>query len=958
MTTTTSHLQVKKDFYSSREECNKADRQTINTNPRYSHFNQTHFTAGDEDQFEEYRDATNGRLIIPEIPDENVFSSLPSQTFWEKYRNIDPISVENTFNYLFYKFKKGIFIKIKERQLRVFLPFSNKNFINEWSDKIKVDPKYGSLQEFFKHIQVMSGYKYNPKSINSYPENWYANNCLVRYEYPIHEGDTNHTVLQDMFLTLCKEREVPDMEFFLNRRDFPLLKTDGTEPYSHLYDTANQKLLSHDYDKYCPILSMTTAKNYADVPVPTCDDWIRIGKEEGKYFSHTRDDEKVSTVVPSWEERKSTAVFRGSSTGCGVTVKTNMRLKLAHLSKVTPPDSDGVPLLDAGITEWNLRPRKLKKEKYLQTINIKNLPFGLVPSLSPQTQADYKYLINVDGHVTAFRLGRELGSGSCVLLVKSKYKIWYHEFLKPYVHFVPVKTDLSDLLDKVRWCKEHDEKCKKIADNALVFYKKYLCKDGILDYLQKILCDLKKVNRVYMYNVTSVLNLQLENERKILEEEKLFLDTTVTGPTQEIFRNKNTVITLCGKNVVRKSNGKNLVHEAFVSLETNKLRKFIPNFVMGYGLDLENRLLTEHVEGQTFNDYIKGDTFSMIDYKNILVQLALALYTAQKKCDFIHYDLAPWNVVLKLLPKPIEIDYEAYRIRTKIIPVIIDMGRAHIIRKNRHFGVVNPFQGKNSHDILTILVKSIFEITNFDLSDQDTTDIITIANFLSGTEYRRRPFQRSGYKGLGDVRFFFQRAKKYTELLKSSSLQLSPLDFVEYMMRKFPQIPIEGKKDEYKNLIVHLSDAKKLPVTSSDINPNSVALAYARAFHKVTKEKLDCEQRLTITRTLEALGDQMINFLDTTEIDPKKYVKKYEKTINLFKIENQGKTSFTEKFFLQPRSILNLLLVGDSGQDQLKEISREIYSRDLEYVKRQSGVSQNPELISQYEEILSLCGIN
>jgi len=102
----------------------------------------------------------------------------------------------------------------------------------------------------------------------------------------------------------------------------------------------------------------------------------------------------------------------------------------------------------------------------------------------------------------------------------------------------------------------------------------------------------------------------------------------------------------------------------------------------------------------------------------------------------------------------------------------------------------------------------------------------------------------------------------------------------------------------------------------------------------------------------------MINFLDTTEIDPKKYVKKYEKTINLFKIENQGKTSFTEKFFLQPRSILNLLLVGDSGQDQLKEISREIYSRDLEYVKRQSGVSQNPELISQYEEILSLCGIN
>ena len=32
------------------------------SNPRYSNFKQTHFTAGDEEQFQAYRDATNDRM--------------------------------------------------------------------------------------------------------------------------------------------------------------------------------------------------------------------------------------------------------------------------------------------------------------------------------------------------------------------------------------------------------------------------------------------------------------------------------------------------------------------------------------------------------------------------------------------------------------------------------------------------------------------------------------------------------------------------------------------------------------------------------------------------------------------------------------------------------------------------------------------------------------------------------
>jgi hypothetical protein len=67
MSSTTSHFQIKPDYYSSAEECLVKSRETYNTNPRYKFYNQTHFTAGDINQFEEYRDSTNGKLYIQDI---------------------------------------------------------------------------------------------------------------------------------------------------------------------------------------------------------------------------------------------------------------------------------------------------------------------------------------------------------------------------------------------------------------------------------------------------------------------------------------------------------------------------------------------------------------------------------------------------------------------------------------------------------------------------------------------------------------------------------------------------------------------------------------------------------------------------------------------------------------------------------------------------------------------------
>ena len=42
--------------------------------------------------------------------------------------------------------------------------------------------------------------------------------------------------------------------------------------------------------------------------------------------------------------------------------------------------------------------------------------------------------------------------------------------LRPFIHFVPIKIDASDLQDVLEWCKQNDDLCKQIAENG----KKYM----------------------------------------------------------------------------------------------------------------------------------------------------------------------------------------------------------------------------------------------------------------------------------------------------------------------------------------------------------------------------------------------------------------------------------------------------------------------------------------------------
>lgn len=844
--TTTDQFQKLPTYYRSQGECNESIRP--NTNPRYSNFTQFCFTAGDVEQFETYRNPVNGdgsRLDV-KVEDDNkwAFLSAPHEHIdWKKYKNMTTESVDNTFRYIFDKFKKGLFVKIKDNKLSVFLPFSKHNFTNEWSSFIKQPPSFKTMTDFLVYASKIQGYVIPPHKVNKHVNTWYANNCLFRSEFPVGENDRGLSNIKDMLETLCRSRNVPDIEIFINRRDFPLLKNDNTESYEHIFGMESYPLLSHRYDSYAPILSMVTTDSHADIPMPTAEDWARVCSQEidhsqRKYFAPDCRNFDYNFSI-KWEDRIPTAVFRGSSTGCGTTIETNPRLRLSYLSEHSPVekiDDKMIRLLDAGITKFNLRPRKMMTSPYLSLIDPSTIK--KVEPLTPPEQSMYKYIVHVDGHVSAFRLSLELSMGSVLLIVESKYRLWFRRQLIPYEHYIPVQADMSDLFDKIRWCRMNDAKCKEIAHNAKKFYDQYLQKDGVLDYMQSLFVSIKNTTGQYFYNTVNVSSIIKEWQLSKLVEIQGVPDITKSFTNNSIsyhFKDRNYYAMEGLQMVIRQAGGfreynSKLIHEShdntrvvsseFINSnssqklvmkttsrthewinesfcgisEINKLIKEIPNFRYTYYADLDkNVLISEYVNGVTFKKFIE-DGCDMKTFIFVLTVISMALAVAQERCGFVHYDLYPWNIIIVTLNEPKKVTYRFQKniihVTSNIVPVIIDYGKTHVISEKMHSGTIEPFKTSMFQDCFCLVVSSIYEMTQRKnnpirvYDGNDLSKLLYIINFFSINE----PF-----RSYEDMMLFISIHKKYNEMIygnyeKCKLEKRGPVDFFFFMIEKFEDL--------------------------------------------------------------------------------------------------------------------------------------------------------------------------
>jgi hypothetical protein len=97
---------------------------------------------------------------------------------------------------------------------------------------------------------------------------------------------------------------------------------------------------------------------------------------------------------------------------------------------------------------------------------------------TPDLVKKYAIIIDIEGHGWSARLKQLLWSHRPLILVDRPHKEYFFEHLKEWEHYIPVKRDLSDLVEKTKWCLTNYYEALKIAENAYQFAKLYLTREA------------------------------------------------------------------------------------------------------------------------------------------------------------------------------------------------------------------------------------------------------------------------------------------------------------------------------------------------------------------------------------------------------------------------------------------------------------------------------------------------
>ena len=89
-------------------------------------------------------------------------------------------------------------------------------------------------------------------------------------------------------------------------------------------------------------------------------------------------------------------------------------------------------------------------------------------------QARYKYLIDTRGNAWSSRLQTLIKLGRVIFVADRPYREWFFDRLKPEEHYVPVKEDMSDLIEKICYMEQHPEIYEKIVRNLNEFVEENL----------------------------------------------------------------------------------------------------------------------------------------------------------------------------------------------------------------------------------------------------------------------------------------------------------------------------------------------------------------------------------------------------------------------------------------------------------------------------------------------------
>jgi Glycosyl transferase family 90 len=215
----------------------------------------------------------------------------------------------------------------------------------------------------------------------------------------------------------------------------------------------------------------------------------------------------VNSTFPSplpWEQRKTIPVFRGKA-WAGVKKSTQKEFQetlpqnasaakelfLQDLFNTTARAQNRMALCD-----FSLRHPELLDAKPSQVVsdlwkhNATNgmdrfLPLDKIPE--SKYYGEYQVAVVLGGVGAAFRTARTMGQRIAVIIQDYTYEEWFHQYMTPYEHYIPLAQDLSNLNKTLHWVRDNPQKVKAIADNGKAFFDQYLSYDAMDEFYYELL---------------------------------------------------------------------------------------------------------------------------------------------------------------------------------------------------------------------------------------------------------------------------------------------------------------------------------------------------------------------------------------------------------------------------------------------------------------------------------------
>ncbi|XP_016407514.1 protein O-glucosyltransferase 1-like [Sinocyclocheilus rhinocerous] len=151
------------------------------------------------------------------------------------------------------------------------------------------------------------------------------------------------------------------------------------------------------------------------------------------------------------------------------------------------------PIYPTGLGRWDLMRDDLKTSAARWPWKKDTLGRPPAKEIPLVDHCEYKYLFNFRGVAASFRLKHLFLCGSLVFHVGEDWLEFFYPQLKPWVHYIPVKQDLSDLRELLQFVKENDAVAEEIAVRGQSFILNHLRMEDVSCYWERLLTDFSKL---------------------------------------------------------------------------------------------------------------------------------------------------------------------------------------------------------------------------------------------------------------------------------------------------------------------------------------------------------------------------------------------------------------------------------------------------------------------------------